>query len=651
MRFPLLGITMTKQRRLFGTWNSPISPAMIATGLRLNDVQWDGETLVWLEGRGAQGVLVAQTGAQAPRDLTDSSSSVRAKVGYFAGSAGRIYRLALDGGLPKAITPPFGVAAAPCVSPDGRWVVYVHSADNVDGLALVDCEGALFPRKLAYGTDFVMQPAWHPQGTHIAFVAWDQPNMPWDGTTLRLAHLTEAADGVPTAARVETIAGDQHTSIFQPAFSPDGRTLAYVSDATGWWQLYLYDLDNGTHTQLTDALAEHGAPAWAQGQRTYAWSHDGSAIYFIRNQDNHCSLWRCDVATHKLRRITALDHYSFLWQISASRLRGEVALIASASTIPERVITFEVDRPGAALGEPVDLEATQPHVQTVVIADDPEDEWVRRRSQSEMLMARYAEAKPISWAGHDGETVYGLYSAPTSPDYESSGAPPLIVKVHGGPTGQTHNHYSSEAQFYTSRGFAFLEVNHRGSTGFGKVYRDKLLRSWGTYDVEDSASGAQHLADQGLADPRRFVILGGSAGGFTVLQSLVSKPGFWKVGVCLYGVANQFTLALNSDWKFEERYLDMLLGELPEAADLYRERSPLFNADKIQDAVIVFQGEDDPVVLKPQADSIVAALKRRGVPHEYHVFAGEGHGWRKPETIERYYTLVLNFLKEYVIFG
>ncbi len=648
------------QKRMYGTWASPMSPAAIATGLRFSDVQWDGDTLVWLEGRGALGVLVAQTGAQAPRDLTDAEQSVRGHIGYgggeftvaggvvyFAGKDSRLYRLLLDGGLPQAITPAFGAAASPRVSPDGRWVIYVHSAENVDGLALVDSLGASFPRKLAYGTDFVMQPVWHPQGTHIAYVAWNQPQMPWDGTCLQLAHLTEGPDGVPAVARVETLAGDEHTSIFQPEFSPDGRALAYASDQSGWWQLYLYDLDSGTHTQLTDAEAEHAAPAWVQGVRTFAWSHDGKAIYFIRNQESKCSLWRCEVGNHKLRRITALDHYGYLWQIAASPLGGEVALLASAGTIPDRVITYEIEREIVAT---IAAPSEPPSIQ-VIVDDERDEEWVRRRSRSEMLCARYADAQPITWTGHDGEKVYGLYSAPTSPDYTSSGAPPLIVKVHGGPTGQSHAAFSAEAQFYASRGFAFLEVNHRGSTGYGKVYRDKLLNSWGTYDVEDSASGAQHLVAQGLADGRRLVILGGSAGGFTVLQSLVSKPGFWKAGVCLYGVANQFTLALNDAWKFESRYLDMLLGPLPESEARYRERSPLFQADQINDAIIVFQGEDDPVVLKPQADSIVAALKRRGVPHEYHVFAGEGHGWRKPETIERYYQLVLAFLQQYVIFG
>lgn len=650
---------MTKQKRMFGTWDSPILPSMIASGLRLNDVQWAGETLVWLEGRGAQNTLVAQTGADAPRDLTQSDMSVRGRVFYgggeftttadtvyFVGNGGRLYKLPLSGGIPQPITPEFGQASAPRVSPDGRWVIYVHSAENVDGLALVDSAGEHFPRKLAYGTDFVMQPAWSADGKTLAYVNWNQPNMPWDGTCLQLARLGTGADGVPFVETTETIAGAQTISIFQPEFSPDGRYLSFVSDETGWWQLYLYDLQSKAVTPLTDAPAEDGAPAWVQGVRTYGWSQDGKAIYFLRNQEGRRTLWRVSVADHKLRRVTALDHYGELSQIAVSPLRNEVALLASGSTIPDRVITLEVEREIVPLiSEPTDPPTIQ------AIADEPETEWVRKRTRSEMLMAQYNPSEAISWTGHDGETVYGLYTAPGNARFESVGAPPLIVKVHGGPTGQSHDSFSPEAQFYTSRGFAFLEVNHRGSTGYGRVYRDKLNGAWGTYDVEDSVTGAQFLVDQGLADATRLVILGGSAGGFTVLQSLVSKPGFWRAGVCLYGVANQFTLALNSDWKFEEKYLDMLLGPLPEAQALYRERSPLFNADKIRDAVIVFQGDEDPVVLKSQSDSIVAALKRNGVPHEYHVFEGEGHGWRKPETIDRYYNLVLEFLKQYVVFG
>ncbi len=656
---------MHKTKQMYGTWASPITPAMIASGLRLIDVQWTGETLVWLEGRGATSVLVAQTGTQAPRDLTDGSPSVRGKVGYgggeftttgdaviFAGADGRLYRLVLDGGLPTPITPEFGAAAAPRVSADGKWIAFVHSAEKVDGVALVDANGEHFPRKIAYGTDFVMQPAWSPDGSLIAYVAWNQPQMPWDGTELRIVHLTTGADGVPVAASVETLAGDTQTSIMQPEFSPDGRALAYVSDKNGWWQFYLYDFASQTHTQLTDAEAEDSVPAWVQGIRTYAWSHDGKAIYFIRNQASRNRLWRYDLRDHTLRQITALNAYTSLGQIAASPLTGEVALIAGASTIPDRLITYEIDHPTVAtLPAPTASPSGAPGIQ-VIVGDDRAAEWIRKRSRSEMLMAQYAPTEPISWTGHDDGTVYGLYTAPTNPKFESTGAPPLIVKVHGGPTSQARSNFSPEAQFYASRGYAFLEVDHRGGTGYGRAYRDLLNGAWGTWDVQDNASGAQHLVDQGLADAKRLVILGGSAGGYTVLQSLVDKPGFWRAGVCLYGISNQFTLALmNAAWKFEARYSEMLLGVLPDAEALYRDRSPLFHADRITDAVIVFQGEDDPVVPKEQADSIVAVLRRRGVPHEYHVFPGEGHGWRKPETIERYYALVVDFLQRYVIFG
>jgi dipeptidyl aminopeptidase/acylaminoacyl peptidase len=205
-------------------------------------------------------------------------------------------------------------------------------------------------------------------------------------------------------------------------------------------------------------------------------------------------------------------------------------------------------------------------------------------------------------------------------------------------------------QFYATRGYAVLQVNHRGSTGYGKAYKDKHRRAWGYYDVEDAASGASHLAGHGLADPTKLVILGGSAGGYTVLQSLVSKPGFYKAGVCLYGISNQFTLVSEAEFKFEERYSETLLGTLPEDAALYRERSPLFHADKIVDPVIIFQGDEDNVVPKSQSDSIVAALRERGVPHEYHVFPGEGHGFRKPETIEAYLKATLKFLERYVVY-
>jgi dipeptidyl aminopeptidase/acylaminoacyl peptidase len=243
-----------------------------------------------------------------------------------------------------------------------------------------------------------------------------------------------------------------------------------------------------------------------------------------------------------------------------------------------------------------------------------------------------------------------LYYPPASDRFEGVGLPPLMVMVHGGPTSQVPARFNAESQFFATRGYAVLQVNYRGSTGYGKDYMNKLRGAWGVYDVEDSATGALYLVERGLADRSKLVIMGGSAGGYTVLQSLVDKPGFYKAGVCLYGVSNQFTLASDTH-KFEERYTDSLLGPLPEAAALYRDRSPVFHADKIVDPLIIFQGLEDKVVTPSQSESIVAALKARGVPHEYHAYAGEGHGWRKPETIEHFYKTTLAFLKQYVLFA
>ncbi len=250
----------------------------------------------------------------------------------------------------------------------------------------------------------------------------------------------------------------------------------------------------------------------------------------------------------------------------------------------------------------------------------------------------------------DGGNVHGLFYPPVNPAFEGSGVPPLIVRVHGGPTSQAFNAFNSQAQFFTSRGYAVLDVNYRGSTGYGREYRNLLRGSWGIYDVQDAVSGAGYLADQNRADRARLVIIGGSAGGFTVLKALEDFPGFFKAGICLFGVSNQFTLAAETH-KFEAHYSDTLLGPLPEAAQIYRERSPIFFVNKIQDPIAIFQGEIDTVVPRKQSDEVVASLQRRGVEHVYHVYPGEGHGFRKAETIEHFYQAVDQFLRQYVIFA
>ncbi len=621
----------SKELRPYGLWPSPITPAMMARRLRLDDVQWDsdGRTLVWLEGRSDQGVLVCRRDDSAARDLTDELN-VRAGVGYgggdftvghglviFAERNGRLYRQTLAHGNPQPITPAFGHAASPAISPNGRWVLFVHSYERVDVLGLVDSEGARWPVKLVSGSDFYMQPAWHPAGDRITWIEWDHPNMPWDGTRLKMARLA----GEPPHIEEDTlVAGGADVPIFQPAFSPDGRWLSFIATEGEWDRLYVLDLASGERRALVKdvVLAQ---PAWVQGMHTYGWSHDSRRIFYHRNDRGFGSLWAVDVNSGTSTRLDTAP-YTWLMQIAPSPTTEHIAFIASAPTVPTRVVVWGTD------GLTVQRHSTS---ETVAPADLP-------------------TPRAIEWAASDGTTVYGLYYPPTSSRFEGSGLPPAVVGVHGGPTAQRVASYSADAAFFTSRGYSFLEVNYRGSTGYGRSYMLALREHWGVYDVEDAVSGARALGEQGLADPRRLVIMGGSAGGYTVLNVLIHHPGVFKAGICLFGVSNLFTLAADTH-KFEERYLDSMVGPLPEAADRYRDWSPIFHADKIRDPIAVFQGKEDKVVPPDQAESIVQVLRERGVPHIYRLYEGEGHGWRKTETIAAYYTDVERFLRQYMLFA
>ena len=346
----------------YGTWTSPITGKAIASGISLKDVHWNtgGDTLVWWENRGKIGVLLAKTGTDAPRDLTDTSLNVAGRVGYGGGAFtvgagqayfvanGRLYKQALAGGTPRAIAPEYGSFAAPAVSADGKWVVYVHSYEHLDGLVLVDSDGSIFPRKLAYGTDFVMQPVWHPAGEQIAYIAWNHPQMPWNGSELRLMQLAADATGVPYTDAIVTLAGDQDTAIFQPQFSPDGRYLSYVSDASGWGQIYLCDLTTQTHLQVTDTNAEHATPAWAQGLRMYGWSGDSRSLMYLENDCGFFSLRRYDLETRSDTVVAGLEQYTQLEQLATSPESDRVAMIASSALIPPRVITLDT-KPRASI--------------------------------------------------------------------------------------------------------------------------------------------------------------------------------------------------------------------------------------------------------------------------------------------------------------
>jgi dipeptidyl aminopeptidase/acylaminoacyl peptidase len=493
-------------------------------------------------------------------------------------------------------------------------------------LAVVDTKGKQWPGKLASNADFFMHPAWHPSGQWLAWIAWDHPHMPWDETRLVLGKLDQAEGHKLYLLEQQALIDQGDVAIAEPHFTSDGRYLLYLSDASGWPNLYRYDLQTQEHIQITKEKAEIGGPAWTQAQRHYVYDAKNQRIIYLRNRSGQTSLWHVSLqGGNPQPLVTPMASYTDMSQPTLSPNSTQLALIASASDIPPRVVSTHLDD---SAGPRIHAFSTAERVQSAI----------------------YSRPESIAWEAENGDTVHGLFYPPHNPGYEGRGAPPLLVMVHGGPTGQSTTAYQGRTQFFTSRGFAVLDVNYRGSTGYGKEYMKKLRGNWGIYDVADVVSGAEYVVSEGRADGARMVIMGGSAGGFTVLLALAQHPGFFKAGICSYGVSNLFTLAADTH-KFEAHYLDSMVGPLPEAAERYRERSAYFLADQIQDPLAVFQGEEDRVVPKEQSDSIVETLRRRGVPHTYHVYAGEGHGWRKSETISDYYEAIMRFLRQYVIFG
>lgn len=624
-------------KKPFGQWSSPISAQATATQLRLMNVGWaqDGETVVWVEGRGAQGVVVARRGSDAPRDIS-GDVNVRGGVGYgggelavqgntvfFAGKDGRLYRAHIDHGEPRPITPAYGSVASPTPSPDGRWVVFVHSEGGVDLLAAVDAHGKQWPWKIVLGADFYMQPSWSPDGQQLAWIAWDQPNMPWDGTRLESAPVKFDERGF-RLGDIEVVAGGSNVAVQQPEFSPDGRYLAYVSDEFEYNHLWLTDLQTGDALRLSKGDADIGGPAWIQGLRHYAWSQESRRLFAAHNERGVIRLAR--YTTDGVESfVEAASDYTQIAQPTVSP-KGDIAFIGSSSAVPSRVVTL--------------LDGDTPRVE--------------QRSDNERVPpAQLSKMRPVSWMirseGEETE-VFGNFYPPTNPAFEADGRPPAIVRIHGGPTSQRTAKYDAQAQFFATRGFGVLDVNYRGSTGYGRTYMEMLYGEWGVLDVEDSIGAARFLVDADLADPDKLVIMGGSAGGYTVLQALCDYPGAFAAGVCLYGIANLFTLS-QSTHKFEASYNDTLIGALPEASEAFRERSPIFKAANIADPVAIYHGREDKAVPPDQAEAIVDSLSSRGVPHYFHMYENEGHGFRRPENLEHFYDSLMDFLTQYVIFG
>jgi len=623
--------TAEKKQVPYGLWNSQVTSRLVSQRLRLEEACWnaDGDTLVWLERRSGRGVLVAKTGSETPRDLSDEPQ-VRGMVGYgggevvcagdwlvYSGSDGRLYRQGLNNGHAFAITPPFGAAAAPAISPDRCRVLFVFSDGQTDLLALADANGIEWPVQIVRGADFYMQPAWHPGGEWIAWVEWDFPNMPWDGTRVVLGRTA----GSPRQV-VDTIvlAGDSDIPAVQPTFSPDGRWLSYICSNGDWDDLVLYNLESGERRVLIHGDGFHlSEPAWVQGMRSHGWNHKSTHVYSLRNFSGRAELWRLNVMDGTGEKIPTAP-YTWLRQISVSPVREQAAFLASSTQVPERLVRWD--------GHQIQVDA---------------------RSGSEQLSEGYLpQVQPVSWLAADGTRVHGNYYPPANPDITSSGAPPVLIYIHGGPTSAAVMEFNAERIFFTSRGYAWLDLNYRGSTGYGHAYERSLREGWGQVDVEDAAGAVHALVQQGLGNPRRLVIRGGSSGGYTVYNALIHYPELIKAGISLYGISDLFADAAETH-KFERCYNDRLVGKLPGASDRYHEWSPLFHVERIHAPLAIFQGQEDQVVPPAQSEKIVRALQQNGVPVVYYLYEGEGHGFRRAETIRDYLFQTEQFLRQYVL--
>jgi dipeptidyl aminopeptidase/acylaminoacyl peptidase len=551
-----------------------------------------------------------------PEDATPAEVSARARVheyggGDYALGAGALFFVVdgsgPDGGIRRLCdgrvetvpgTAPDARYADLAVSPDGRWLVAVEERpadpEPTNRLIALSLSGGI-PVTFATQHDFVSSPCFSPDGTRLAYLTWEHPDMPWDATVLH--ELPFGAEG-PTG-RSRTVAGGPGISVFQPGYSPAGR-LTFVSDADGFWNLH--QERDGRVRNLHLREEEFGVPQWVLGLTTWAFA----------GEDRIACVVRCEGRD----RVALLD-------LDGGGLRDLDVPLCTVSSLAAgaRCVTM--------------IGAAEDRAEGVFELRLSDGRFAAVRPEAEAPLARqevsFAESLWIPTDG--GERAHAFYypacnaaAAPTSGERF-----PLLVKIHGGPTAAASPALDLGVQYWTQRGFGVLDVNHRGSTGFGRAFRERLYGEWGVVDVGDCIAAARALVARGEADGERLAIRGGSAGGFTVLSALTFHDAF-AVGCSRYGIADLAALVADTH-KFESRYTQRLVAPWPEGQAVYRARSPIHHVERLTRPVIFFQGLDDRVVPPSQTERLVAALARRGTTHAYVTFAGEAHGFRRAENL------------------
>ena len=619
-----------------GSWSSPITAELIASGSRkLGHVVLDGDDTYWVEGRAAENgryVVVRRPPGAAPEVHTKEPYSVRSAVHEYGGGAfavrgglvvfsnhsdQRLYLQARADAHAVPLTAPVRARYGDLVIDARRGRIVCVREEHGGGpseptntLVSVELQGGA-TKVLASGHDFYASARLSPCGRWLCWLSWDHPNMPWDGTELWLAELSD--DGQVLSA--SAVAGGRDESIFQPMFSPRGE-LTFVSDRSGFWNLY--QRRDGHDVALCPREAEFGVPQWIFGMSTYAFVSDSQMVCAYTEQ-GAWHLASLDVDTGAFREIP----------------------------LPYTELAFVQ----AAAGRAVFLGGSPSETMSVVELDlaSGRHEVLRRATDLVVSASLLSPPEAVEFPAADGAFAHGLYFRPQNPDFQAPAneRPPLLVKSHGGPTGAASTALDLETRFWTSRGFAVLDVCYGGSTGFGRAYRERLLGKWGVVDVDDCVSGALYLADRGDVDGGRLAIEGGSAGGFTTLCALTFRDVF-HAGASFYGVSDLEALVRDTH-KFESRYLDRLIGPYPERADLYVERSPIHFAERLSCPVIFFQGLEDAVVPPNQTEAMVEVLRARGLEVAYVPFEGEQHGFRRAASIRRALEEELSFFAR--VFG
>ena len=594
---------------------------------RFNDVRFsaDGRFLLYSASAGSQGALFARTLSGQPFPIS-GTQNVRGGIGYgggefsvhadmavFADKSGSLYKTPiLRHSQPVRITPSWGASGSSVGSPDGKWVLYVFQDGERDGLAVTRTTGITWPAQLAMGADFYMQPCWHPSGEKIAWVEWDHPLMPWEASRIKLGEL----GGMQIKLFEEGwIAGGENKSASQPCFSPDGKWLSYLLRDGDWDNLMLYNLKRRTHKLLVKGDGFHlRLPEWIQGMRAYAWHHNSEKIIYTRFVGGRASLWQVDV---KKGMSAQLDTHEIQWitQVDCSPVNDDLVFLGSSPQIPKQICVFHDGK----------LKITQ-------------------SSLEKELGKQIEQPEEIVFPTAGSQSAHAYFYKPKGEGLEPL---PLVIHIHGGPTAASTLAFSSDAAWFTSRGYAYALLNYRGSSGYGYTYQDALRHQWGIVDVEDTYYLARHLIEKGWVHPDRIAVMGSSAGGYTVLRALISYPGFFKAGICSYGVSDLISDARNTH-KFERFYHRFLTGALPRDRERFIERSPINHIDRIQDPLALFHGDADRVVAVEQTLKIYERLQANGTPCSLKIYEGEGHGFREPENVADYYGRIEDFLNKFL---